>query len=73
MLKLGTAKVRLESYSVQKAKIMYDWNFRLLEMLSKLLLGFYSIGYAKIKYGWGFKLLEMLKEGTTWVLFHRKC
>ena len=33
MLKQGTAKVRLGSSIVQKAKISYGWGFKYLKML----------------------------------------
>ena len=32
ILKLGTAKVQLQSYIVQKAKIRYGWSFLLWKM-----------------------------------------
>ena len=47
MLKEGTAKVRLGSYIVQKAKIRYGWVF--------------SIENAEIGYDWGFNVIKMLK------------
>ena len=48
MLKEGTAKVRLGSYIVQKAKIRYGW-------------GFFSVENAEIGYDWGFNVTKMLK------------
>ena len=41
-------KVSQGSYTVQKAKIKYDWIFNLFKML-------------KLRYGWGLILLKMLK------------
>ena len=43
MLKLGTSKVRLQSYIVQKARIRYDWSFLLLKMLKQVTTGVLKI------------------------------
>ena len=45
------AKVWLWSFIVQKAKVRYDWDFNLLQMLNKVRLGSYIVERAKIRYG----------------------
>ena len=61
MLNQGTAKVRLGSDIVQKAKIRCGWHFNLFKILKNVRAKPYIVENAEIRYGWGLIVFKKKK------------